>query len=203
MIINKHNLAVRKCARRDGRCGVIGGIYCDPAHGTVATDGYILALVSPSPLLAEDMPAIEGVRAGEDHPVLISAEDAAMVENALPKAIKCGPAHMGAAQLAYDGNGSLKVGMVDRDGPRVLDLRPAAGRYPDYAKTIPEQAQAVVRVAVDPHLLIRLLQTLAPLADKSMPYIEIGVISAELGIRIDVRAEDGQTGVGVIMPVLK
>lgn len=127
-----------------------------------------------------------------------------------PKALKTLAGN--GAFLDAGGNGTVKIRSANqkRDprgrftkelvdcGWETVMKKPSPGlySYPAYDKVIPPEADAVIRVKVDPQLLLRMMKTFDGVSSVTM-----GIRDGERAIRFDGKTDDGRKVLGVIMPL--
>jgi hypothetical protein len=149
MLLDKRSFAVVHAASTDETRLVLNGVLIGPDGSTVATDGHILAEISPCTEFDEaDFPMREGAAPAwtpEGEGVVVPAEVCKKAAK-LPSKKKFHLPILNAIQLCKNGNGPEFMA-TDLDTESRAAFRPLEGPFPNYRQVIPRNLdEAKIRI---------------------------------------------------------
>jgi hypothetical protein len=152
------------------------------------------------------VPQIAGFEPTFDfEPFLLPAANAVELHKLLPA-----KASFPALLNAYVGRGTTKdkaiIALTDLDNDKVLQPRAAAGQFPNLEMVMPPLQNAVLRISVNPSLLIPVLTQMKDFNDNpakdAVVFSFFGAKPEDSQFRIDAHNEDtGQDMTAVVMPM--
>ena len=148
MLLDKRSFAVVHAASKDVTRAVLNGVLIEPDGKTVATDGHILAEISPCTEFEEaDFPVREGAApawAPEGEGVVVPAEVCKKAAK-LPSSKRHHLLILNAIQLCKNGSGPEFMA-TDLDTESRAAFRPLDGPFPNYRQVIPKTESAKFRI---------------------------------------------------------
>jgi len=206
MLLNKKSLdCISTFASSDPTRSMLQGVHIEASGNLVATDGYILGILTPGDSLDDkDFPAI-GQSAG-DVPALRPCTLAIDGIKALAKAIPTKSRlpivkHALLDHTATNANGKAVFHVTDLDNPQVVNVAKLDGTFPNYVAVIPKD-DPVYRIVFDAELLKRLAVAALTLGkDQKTTAIELEFSASGLtAMTATTTNRDGQTLTAVVMP---
>lgn len=200
MQITKAQLTAQVAATDDSR-PVLAGVYVDSEGKSISADGYALLVVPKDTVGARYVEQDAEERRPLGKPVILHAKDAARVAKMIPSG--------GEVFLNRGIDGKPMATVVGPGvGSTTTPVQEIEGNYPAYEKIVPDAAESVYEIAVDPEKLINLLKQMVAAAQERNPVRHKSVHAMhqvvlrfrgnEESIRIDAVDVAGLTG--VLMP---
>lgn len=198
MLFDKASFAVRHAASDDAERPVLTGIYIETDGTTVATDGCLLAKVSPcdSAPCDDDFPKMRKELVGNAapfEPFILPRESANAIVKAIPR-IKRLPIlnHARLFESETMGNGSALFGVTDLETPTEFRAQKIDHEFPKYQKVVPA-GEPAVRISFSVSMLERLVKIAKEAGDAA---IEFGIYAPTTGMTF----KSGRVS-GVAMPL--
>src|SRR5262249_23950911 len=146
MLLERKALEIVRAASKDQTRQSICGIRIEGDGTTIATDGHILAKLTPTANPdGKEYPALEGVKAddGENklQPFPLPTEAVAILLKALPKKTPRYLPILGNVALDVEqtnGNGCAVAAITDLENPQVFKLRKVTDDFPEYQSVFPK-----------------------------------------------------------------
>jgi len=200
-MLNKHNLDVAKFASKEESRYTMNAILVTP-HETVATDGHRLVRVSLPK--REDFPSRNGFEALETWtPFLLPVKTAQNVAKAIPQRQTIPALEMvGIGKPQGEDETTCELVVTDLEEWRTFAVRKLTGTFPKWSQVIP-QGEFAFEITVDASYLAEMAAAASKFTDAptSSLTIRFRADHCDKAIRMDARRSDGQTWVGVLMPV--
>jgi DNA polymerase III sliding clamp (beta) subunit (PCNA family) len=170
ILLTKASLAVVACASTDAGRVNLQGVHVTPTH-TMATDGYMLAMVSHQTATdPADFPAVGGVAQPTEPlmPCTIPTDAVKKMLAAFPKANKYQPIldHALVDVVQSNATGSLHVVTTDIDTTTPVQAKKIDMAFPDVAQVVPSTPPGFT-IGLDAGLLVTILQAAIKAKGKS------------------------------------
>ena len=201
MLINRANLSVLHAATDDeSRRHSLYGVLVEPDGTTVATDGTMLARVSPCPLLDSEFPEIPGLLPlPEPKQVLLSLDMAKGVLKALPT--KSVVPVLQTARIGLNSSGDAIVTVTDLQRVQTFATEKDF-TFPKYQAVFPSKvATGVANIGLNVLLLAKILAVVKAFKDtKANPGLKLTFYDPEAPVLLETENGEGQTLTMLLMP---
>ena len=196
-MLNKNNFVIAKlCAKEVGN--TLNTIRVTPTE-TAVTDGHLLVVVKGDEQETEDFPKVSGIQPETDFiPFTLDKEVALSVAKSVKKS------KMPILQnimIGTNENGKYMV-TTNLEQTNIVPVKDNSGSFPDYSKVIPSEESTKFSIKFDLNKLVPLLSTLKDISNtySDGKWAKFSFTDNEKALRIDLKTEEEQEVIAVIMP---
>lgn len=206
MLLNRLSLSVVEAASRETEHYGMEDVLVDSEKGTVATDGHILARISPVKLGEESYPTTPGYTPAKG-PVrfLLSVAVAREIARAIPKKLPI-LAYAVVAESSEPKEAKKPTHTIyvnDLETVRPFTFTSPEGVFPNWEAAIPKKDKATLSVSVNAELLMRLLKIAVGVADDHRHTVGLYLTDDASTILLEAKNTNGQTFTGLLVPLSK